>query len=298
MEDIAFELERLPLRERLYCEVPSVQYGICSCYVDILKFWYHVYNLCTKPWYRSFGKLAAKSKAKAIMDSLRSHTDRLISQTEEAELELNHTIIDVNARSELKNWTAGKNTYQFEHHKDISEKLVKDSGSWLFRHDAFRSWEQGVLNPSRVWLHGDAGWGKSFLCSAVIKHLKASTGRPVVAYLFLSMSENIQGIQMRRDLSSQLLDQLYERQPDYKSQTLLNFRHSNNEDPDCLEQFIEQLTFELQPVFILLDGLDEAGESVESNTLFKKDGFQAWSVEIMVQQSESSLDSQFVERLS
>ena len=268
MDNLASQLERLFLRERLYQSEPSVQLKLCLCHIGMLKFWYFVYSLCTKTKYWGLGKLAAKSKIKAILERLSKDMNELIKKTDDIEIRLNNTNRNANARDRLMSWTAGKPGYHLEYHKESSESLVEGSGAWLLQNVHFKQWEEGALVPPLLWLHSDAGWGKSFLCSSTINWLKLSRQNAAIAYLFLSMSENTQTTQLLRDLSKQLLHQLFQRQPEYTSHSLLSFTNTNNDDPERLEQFFEKLVQELQPVYVLLDGLDEARERVTSLTNF------------------------------
>ncbi|CAJ2509407.1 Uu.00g144330.m01.CDS01 [Anthostomella pinea] len=58
---------------------------------------------------------------------------------------------------------------------------------WIFQRPEFRNWESstGSAQPTVLWTHGPAGYGKTILCARVIEHLASSMNSPL-AYCFFS----------------------------------------------------------------------------------------------------------------
>ncbi|KAH9225245.1 hypothetical protein K456DRAFT_1879109 [Colletotrichum gloeosporioides 23] len=153
------------------------------------------------------------------------------------------------------------------------------TGDWLMEHNTqFQTWRQGV-KPAKLWIHGKAGSGKSYLAARVINDLKQDirgkeTGNSAIAYAYCSSTKLHIQLTYNRLLGS-LLRQLYSQLAPNKSLTSLESRAASQSPQgegatrSELKEWIQAAIALLPSCFIVIDGLDECHllEAVEFNDL-------------------------------
>ncbi|WYZ41988.1 hypothetical protein EsH8_V_000883 [Colletotrichum jinshuiense] len=138
---------------------------------------------------------------------------------------------------------------------------VDETGNWLLDNPEFQTWRQGV-RPARLWVHGKAGSGKSFLAARVIndlqEHVKTEASEvSAIAYAYCS-STKLQVELTYNALLSSLLRQLYNQLPPDKEFNSLERRAGGESATRSeLKEWIQAIIILLRSCFIIIDGLDE-----------------------------------------
>ena len=284
IDGLQFIIGRLTKCEISYPDDPGVQSAIGCSYVNILEFWYQATKWCRERALSGFRK-ALKAPATTVkidkaLKQLNDNADRLWQVSEDAERELTHEARRRQSHEALEAREHRRHDYEFKHmmllrslkdwlggtHESSSQqydhfKAKKHPGScqWLLRHKLFASWWVGRIHPSVLWVQGQPGAGKSVLCSAAIEEAKKSSSKMAAAFTFLRLARKAGSIQLLRDLSVQLLHQLFQRK--WHDQHILESLYAVlSTDGDVLANVkvvFEQLVKHLPPVYIFLDGLNE-----------------------------------------
>ncbi|KAL7801237.1 hypothetical protein V8C44DRAFT_353803 [Trichoderma aethiopicum] len=177
------------------------------------------------------------------LSSLRSAVER--AQAEKSRFELLHWLCDVDP-SEMYNAARDK------HGAGTGEWLTKES-------EEFKAWEESPA--SLLWLHGNAGAGKSVLSSVVIHHLQAqcaSNPSMALAFFFFSFSD-LKKQKVSRMLSS-LVKQLCSRRPDTPQpiKNLSEYKEKGQRpNTETLESILMAVARGFSSVYIVIDALDE-----------------------------------------
>lgn len=135
--------------------------------------------------------------------------------------------------------------------------------TWILKHEAFAEWMDDVRSKPRVlWVHGNAGGGKSILSSFLIDQL-VQLGLPCHYFFIRFMSQEKRGISMMlRSLACQLakstpayaekIRQLEAAATDFKTAEYRNI----------WQWLFKQALFKLdeltRPLYLVIDGVDEA----------------------------------------
>lgn len=88
---------------------------------------------------------------------------------------------------ELTTWLLGHTVPNETYHESI-EKRLPGTCNWIFDQQEFIDWaKKDISGPKRplLWIHGQAGFGKTVLCAQIVKRLIENGDRPV-AHFFLS----------------------------------------------------------------------------------------------------------------
>ncbi|KAK2764726.1 hypothetical protein CKAH01_04891 [Colletotrichum kahawae] len=140
---------------------------------------------------------------------------------------------------------------------------VDETGEWLLENLEFQNWRQGV-ESARLWIHGKAGSGKSFLAARVINDLKqyvASETAEVSAIAYAYCSSTKLSVELTYNgLLSSLLRQLYDHlSPNQDVKALEKRAQSSSEGVTRseLKEWIQAVIARLGSCFIIIDGLDE-----------------------------------------
>ena len=237
MEDLKITIGRLTLYEKMYYDYPGVQNALGRSYVSILEFWYQASKWCrARTLRRSRNALKAPASTVKIdkaLDQLNDDVERLDKLSQSAEKVLSHearriwrdeaseasthrqhdyATKRVMRQERLQDWLGGIHESNFRQYDHFKGKRHPGSCEWLLRHEIFASWWAGRNDPSILWVQGQPGAGKSVLCSAAIEEAKKSPSETAVAFLFLTLAQKAESIQLLRSLSRQLLYPLFERQ--------------------------------------------------------------------------------------
>ncbi|KAJ5963671.1 Aldehyde dehydrogenase C-terminal [Penicillium vulpinum] len=91
-------------------------------------------------------------------------------------------------RRDLLEWVS--DIHYGRHHDEIEERREPDTGDWVVQDGRFREWMDSP-SSSTLWLQGSPGTGKTFLTSAVVKHIMDTKGSPMegVGYFFCKKDE-------------------------------------------------------------------------------------------------------------
>ncbi|KAH7312661.1 hypothetical protein B0I35DRAFT_60212 [Stachybotrys elegans] len=157
---------------------------------------------------------------------------------------------------------------------------------WLLREKAFASWANAdTQEPGLLWIHGNAGTGKSVLSTFVIDHL-AHRGS-IHAYFFARYNNpRKQSLSfILRSMAFQIATQL----PAYAARLRklqaagrdLKTVHFSLIWKLLYQQSLIQLPQE-EPIYIVLDGLDEAQTPEELFRLFRDPQSESWPLRLLV----------------
>lgn len=154
--------------------------------------------------------------------------------------------------------------------EDEKEELIEDSYKWILEdnnYKAFTNWADSDPPECRVlWIHGEAGMGKSMLIMGIIRTISArlAVTTPSLSYFFFQ-SEGKTGktLDKATDALRSLLWMLLTLQPDLVSHLLEDYRISKNtifKDENAAQAMIrvfDKILKEASPVYFVLDALDE-----------------------------------------
>ncbi|KAK1749875.1 hypothetical protein QBC47DRAFT_439576 [Echria macrotheca] len=149
---------------------------------------------------------------------------------------------------------------------EYREMTIENTGGWLLQDAAFQAWVNG--ESPIVWVSGGPGTGKSCLSSTAIHHLRSTLSSqertPLVAYFYVK--EHDQDLQDLSNISKSIAYQLARQSPTFAAYV----QHKLAEPEvvltprqiwgDLLTGFFQQP--ESMPAWVVLDGLDEAPQSV------------------------------------
>ena len=283
MEELEIMIRRLTSYERFYYDYPGVQSAIGRSYVNILEFWYQASKWCrgrALGFRRALKAPASTVKIDKALKHLNDHADRLEKLSKDAERELTHEArrrhgnealeakehrrLDDKFKhlmllESLRKWLGGTHESSAQQYDHFIAKKHPGSCQWLIRHDLFTSWWAGRISPSVLWVQGQPGAGKSILCSAAIEEVKKSPNEMAAAFTFLRLAQKAGSIQLLRDLSVQLLYQMFQRQQQDQDipESLYTVLRSDRDVLANVKAMFEQLVEQLLPVYVFLDGLNE-----------------------------------------
>ncbi|KAJ7067345.1 hypothetical protein C8F01DRAFT_1247725 [Mycena amicta] len=168
------------------------------------------------------------------------------------------TLVDENKRKQLKKWLQPANVALSD--RDAADKCHPGTGLWLLESTEFKDWI--YASNSFLWLEGISGSGKTVLSSTIINTLR-SRAEPIAFFYF---DTNNSGQHTVKQLLSSLVIQISLKAP-HPDKTLhvLWSSYANGEHlpsnsaliSDALIPILGEFT---QPVYIVLDALDECSE--------------------------------------
>ncbi|RPB29689.1 hypothetical protein L211DRAFT_34242 [Terfezia boudieri ATCC MYA-4762] len=185
--------------------------------------------------------------------------------------------LDEQRRLEVLTWLSAI-PYR-DSHVNACEKRMENTCGWLFDREEFKSWQTGETS-SLLWVHGKPGFGKTLLMSKVVEHIMHETHRehvPHVGYMYCSMNrpETLEAVNILAAILKQLISYL----PDIPDKILSTFqthkyqgltsglgRHRLIDIQNGLREVLEVYgsAHSPQPIYILLDGLDECGKDARA----------------------------------
>ncbi|KAJ4361958.1 hypothetical protein N0V83_010899 [Neocucurbitaria cava] len=203
---------------------------------------------------------------------LESGVAELLSQASHAteKFEIMYENLRTADEDRIRDWLCEDRFSHTGRHIQIQNDLrqYKDKlkpGQWLLNSDEFEKW---VYYPQQLlWLQGNSGSGKSYLCSIVVEHLRATYDmdlRKIVAFWFFDSlvadTDNLE--RMLRSLINQLMPG-----PELIPAFVAAFRknHHNTQSLPTLEKLITlllQVVCNLKrDIFLVIDGLDQCGHT-------------------------------------
>ena len=162
------------------------------------------------------------------------------------------------------------------YHKALGQRHAS-SGTWLFQHEDFLSWEAG--QSSCLWLYGVSGCGKTILSSIGIQYLDTNGKDRVVLRFYFDFND--EGKQKLEDMVRSLISQLALLQDDCQKllNTLFSSCSKGRRQPSCDELcklFLAMLKT-TNEIWIVVDALDES----TSRTGSSSESVLAWLKEIL-----------------
>ncbi|KAJ6179439.1 hypothetical protein N7519_009900 [Penicillium mononematosum] len=149
------------------------------------------------------------------------------------------------------------------HHDEIEERREPGTGDWLVQDGRFREWMDSPLS-STLWLQGSPGTGKSFLTSAVVKHIEDMKGSQMegFGYFFCNQDEKNrrEALPVLRSLVRQFAAPKGSTESVRRSLQDARERATNRasqlSSSECCRQLVEAFNLYSTSV-IILDALDE-----------------------------------------
>ncbi|KAM3423937.1 hypothetical protein BST61_g1331 [Cercospora zeina] len=147
-------------------------------------------------------------------------------------------------------------------HESARQLHQPSTGSWALQSKTYQDWKTSTINHLHVWMFGEAGSGKTVLCSTVIEDIKAyCRGQPNVGYAVFYFSFSDDRKQRLADLLCSLVAQLGWQEP------ALSMLQQASSKPGGsalgvhdLEKILLACFAAHDSVFLLVDALDECPE--------------------------------------
>ncbi|KAH6994707.1 hypothetical protein EDB82DRAFT_502327 [Fusarium venenatum] len=156
-------------------------------------------------------------------------------------------------------------------HEDILDSTQPGTGTWLLEHSTFQSWKRGDID--KLWCPGIPGAGKTSLLSLIISRLEQEkTAGSICLYLYCDYNRRME--QSASELLSCLLQQVLHQFPNKTLPAEVSLLYSQHQRygtrPTHAQttELLRTLAAKLERVFIVLDALDEFGESEEEALKF------------------------------
>lgn len=165
---------------------------------------------------------------------------------------------------QLRRWIAGNNNGNQDLLAALLRKKHPDTCKWLFSNQTFQQWvteppTTDAVSNRMLWFTAASGCGKTMLCAAAIDHLRNLPNKPAVVYIFFG-SGRMSRLAILQMISSHLLDSIIER--DIFDESMLKHIQRQKHETTSLQTLIEELTKSLGPVFFVLDGVNEIGDTM------------------------------------
>ncbi|KAG5663417.1 hypothetical protein KAF25_001353 [Fusarium avenaceum] len=148
---------------------------------------------------------------------------------------------------------------EYKHRHEVP--ILEGTGTWLIDSPSFQEWAEPNSATKILWLHGNAGYGKSVLCVQAIQKLEKRFtswfGNPADAavHFYDSNDEQENPCAIYRNIASKLFRQKY-LIDDEISDALHHFAGMDLNDT-MLKEFIKVVVGELETAYIFIDGVDE-----------------------------------------
>ncbi|WPH04423.1 Hypothetical protein R9X50_00731400 [Acrodontium crateriforme] len=159
---------------------------------------------------------------------------------------------------EIADWLSPPDPWT--NHESARRQKEPQTGTWLLDYDKYRNWKSGSFR--HLWLSGQAGCGKTVLCSTAIEDVKAHCENAVnagYAFFYFTFSDNQKKLYENLLLSAVV--QLGVTEPG-RSMLQQAFGNNNRGRPgqDELEKILLSCIGSYDELFIVLDALDECPE--------------------------------------
>ncbi|CAJ0548883.1 Ff.00g024960.m01.CDS01 [Fusarium sp. VM40] len=156
-------------------------------------------------------------------------------------------------------------------HIDILERVEPGTGTWLIEHDTVQGWLRGDINV--LWCPGIPGAGKTSLVSLIINRLEQERAADITcAYVYCDYNQRLE--QTPYALLSSLLQQVlrnFADQPLPADVSVLYSQHQKygtRPTQTQITEILQKLAAKLATFYIVVDALDECGESEEDALQF------------------------------
>ena len=140
------------------------------------------------------------------------------------------------------------------------------SCEWLFSSSEYYQWSADQTETPIFWLHGMHGAGKSFLCSAAIEKIRENSNAPsCTAIQYLKKGMEVSKSHVLQNLAYQMTKAL-EAACDDVPDSIVRLIEECKDDTGLFDSLICCLLSEVEKTYIFIDGLDEApnGSDIQS----------------------------------
>jgi N-terminal domain on NACHT_NTPase and P-loop NTPases len=140
-------------------------------------------------------------------------------------------------------------------------KILPNTGKWMLDNETYQEWEDTTTENNILWLHGDAGFGKSFVCTKMLQRLqkiyKETPTVAVASHYYDFSDDSIKKTMVYQNIAQDLFYKLYgSLHYDIPDEVYAFSRRPAS--LQNLKEFIVMMTIKLDTTYIFLDGLDEA----------------------------------------
>ena len=179
----------------------------------------------------------------------------------------------VERRSSILKWIGDDTAMEEDYDGLISQHLPKTC-DWFLDRLQFRQWitpEESSVTPKVLWVHGPPGFGKTILCTRVIKHLKQNL-ESLMAFFFCASNNQIKQrpSSIIRSWVSQLVfqnrDALAEATNVYQA---MEKRTASQKE---LWQLLQSICAKIPGCVLILDGFDECIRTGSGERVYTNDG--------------------------
>ncbi|KGO58231.1 hypothetical protein PEX2_067410 [Penicillium expansum] len=271
--------ESLPLLEK--CEGlldgnPCVQQALESMFHDILEFHRTALTYFRKPmWKQLFQATWSTYKMKfgPIVDSLKRHKqlfgDRVtFTQLEEIrsiglktseDLEKQRKSEEMSQLREVQCWLNGADVVTDQDTLTRARSGNPQAGTWLLRHELFRSWKERNKNPI-LWVNGIPGAGKTVLASIMIDDcLKIQSKCTIWFYFKNGDMQKDSFLSFACSVISQLLEKNTDLLPYVHGEMCRKGKRALSSE-SLAKELLELMIRNSGEVCIVVDGLDECSK--------------------------------------
>lgn len=209
--------------------------------------------------------LDISATSQRILKDVAGHTAQLVHRTGAMETSLSRMttqtqqILDTQRSDrfqKVKSWLSAPDPWT--NHSAARKRHEPDTGTWLLRSNEYQKWKAGEIR--HLWLYGQAGCGKTVLCSTVVEDIRSfcdSTGTATSAFFYFTFSEVRK--QSYENLLLSLVEQLAWKEPTLS--TLAQAREKPDARAPGLEELEKILLTAIQAcskLYLVLDALDES----------------------------------------
>ncbi|CAF9943521.1 MAG: hypothetical protein ALECFALPRED_000540 [Alectoria fallacina] len=332
IESVSGLITRYTIVEKLYlsqqCEAKlGLEEAITKLYAATLVYLAKVKVYCTGNTFRRFGR--------SLIEAMRKQYEELRAKISETEVERWTKLVDVECEhvlfqtmsdlayhrkvqratredatshdQMLRDTLIGLRAERMEvfrwmsaieyrnHHDNLSQGLLTQSGQWLLESQHFVEWGQSSVS-SILWLHGIPGSGKTRLVSTVINTMldaNSNSSTSLIAFFYCARNTAEPERAKPVEIMGALLRQLASSKPDLPVKEPVakeyEMRRKKAEDDcsslkkltvqDCTRLIIELIKD--HPALIILDALDECEENTRHELLEAFDEIISHSAEVV-----------------
>ncbi|KAI1079934.1 hypothetical protein F5B20DRAFT_590137 [Whalleya microplaca] len=291
------ELKFLKRYEELFKQYTAMEQLLTQSYINIIRFWIKVEELCSEPVLKSFAKSITSARTKKLGDVLDAITDgsnnivkmvpiiqeqirrseqgNAIDERRRMEAALGEmlklqqdTYNAINEprmkqrKAKIYTWLRGRenlNEDNYRHQRNGKETLfsVPGAGDWIVEDPQFQVWLDGKSAQNSLWLRGDPGSGKSVICSRAVMEAEKKSKENLASFAFQYFS--FDNDNMRPMMAYQnIAFQLFYEFDGYDDISEILVDLTELPDKEvALQKFIETMIMESKSTYIFLDGIDE-----------------------------------------
>ncbi|GAB1313470.1 hypothetical protein MFIFM68171_03680 [Madurella fahalii] len=265
-KDIAAFLERIPAIDRCSDVVKGggplreIYHALVNVYKDLLQFYLKTVVLFEGSHFALAVALdILKPEVADIVSSFKADADLLSKLLEAESFASIQEIKDEQIETLIRDTLERDGKYEWSYHNEL-QRRTDDACSWVTSNDSFSYWLLNSRDSNLLALFGDMGSGKT-MTTAFVADALAQRDRPLAAYYCKDEHESAKLGNIYRSI----LRQFIRRKPDlklrfwdwYKKTSQLVTGNPTQSDDKLRELLYDIISSSKEPVFIVLDALDE-----------------------------------------